>query len=276
MVTATDYLDRLHDDLGKRYSPDTLRTYLSQAKAFLEFSGVKSEYTRADVLSYVDHLIAEKKKRKTIDLTLASIRALFRALVIPWPLTRAGTHLGLRDADEGGPVLPIEDVVKLIAGAKSAKPRLFATIAALSSTFGLRPVEIQAALQQGCDGQRLVLQSAKAGRVRNHQIPATVKPYLSFPITKISRARLHEIFQELMTVHVRAVKRGEGWHSIRRALVSELQMNGVPLETISRFMGWKLPAKGVPETAFRYFRPEAARVDTEIYAKHPFLSFWEE
>ncbi len=267
------YLWRLREDLGSRYSWDTVRTFLIQAKLFLQYAGAKPEYSRADVLAYVDHLIADGKKRKSINLALASTRALFRALGITWPLGR--THLGIRDDDEGGPVLAADEVRRLIRGAKSGTPELYATIAALSSTYGFRPIEIQAALAQGCDGKELTLQSAKAGRVRHHQIPEVVRPYLTFRGKKMGRAKLHQIFQELMTIHVRGTKDGEGWHSIRRSLVGELQMNGVPLETISRFMGWKMAVPGIPQTAFRYFRPEAERIDAEIFAKHPFLGFWE-
>ena len=270
-VTPGTYLERLRDDLGNRYSPDTVRTFLIQSKAFLEYAGAKPEYTRADVLSYVDHLIAEDKKHSSVNLALSAIRALFRALAIPWPLSKTDLHLGIPVADEGGPVLSTADIANLIHGVRNYKPNLYTTITALSTTFGFRPIELQKALAQGCDGKELVLRSAKGGRTRHHDIPLPVKPYLDFIPTKMSRAKLHQIFQELMTIHVRAVIAGEGWHSIRRALVTELLEAGVPMPTVSRFMGWKMK-----ETAFAYFRPDSERVDIEIYKRHPFLQFWEQ
>jgi len=272
MDTATigTYLERLRDDLGSRYSPDTVRTFLIQSKAFLEYASIKPEYARADVLSYVDHLIGEDKKHSSVNLALSAIRALFRALAIPWPLSKTDLHLGIPVADEGGPVLPTKDIAKLIHGVRDYKPNLYTTITALSSTFGFRPIELQTALAQGCNGKELALRSAKGGRTRHHDIPPQVRPYLDFPPTKMSRARLHQVFQELMTIHVRAVIAGEGWHSIRRALVTELLEAGVPMPTVSRFMGWKMR-----ETAFAYFRPAANRIDAQIYESHPFLGFWE-
>ena len=62
---------------------------------------------------------------------------------------------------------------------------------------------------------------------------------------------------------------GEGWHSIRRALVTALVNHGLDQYSVSRWMGWKLN-----DTAYRYFRPDPVELDAKVYSHHPYLAVW--
>lgn len=268
------YLQRLEADLGARYSPDTKRTFLTQARLFLRQVGGKNTYGRQDILGYVDHLIEAGKAASTIHTALSGIKHLFRAIDHPWPLEARELHLRI-PRSSGGPALAHDEVGQLIKAVRLTDPPVGhyyyvpQTIVALSTVYGLRPIEIQRALRQGCSGEVLELQSAKGGKVRQHAIPEVVRNALEFPPTKASRSTLGKVFKDLMRSHVRPKRKGEGWHAVRRSLVTGLLDDGVPMHTVTRFMGWKLP-----DTAFGYYRPSQDDLDQTIFEAHPFLEFW--
>jgi site-specific recombinase XerD len=262
------YLDILRADLGNRYSPDTVRTYINQNRAFLEYAGIKPQYTRQEILSYVDHLIGQGKSKTSIQTATSSIRALFVALEIPWPLTKRDMRLNLPDSEEA-PTLSPEDVERLIAGVKARKAKTLQAVVVLSTVYGLRVIEISRVLAAGCDGQELVVPTAKGGRRRIHTIPQDLAQYLTFPPTKVGRAKLQTTFDELMTLYVRAKRPGEGWHAVRSAVDTALFRAGLSRETIERWMGWRRTGM-----AARYNRPEAELLDEQVYAVHPFLVYW--
>ena len=276
------YLQMLEVDLGARYSPDSKRTFLVQAKVFLKRVGAKESYTREDILGYVDSMIEQGKAGGTIHTALSAVRHLFQAIKCPWPLRPRELHLGL-PRSQGGPALAPDEVEALIKGVRAqvvrftpSDPHKFrsaymARVAvALSTTYGLRPIELQRALSHGCTGETFELQTAKGGKYRQHSIPPEeLRIPLTFISTKIGRATLHKVFTDLMKAHVRPRRKGEGWHAVRRSLVTGLLAAGLQMHTVSRWMGWQLT-----ETAFSYYRPSQDDLDQTIFEKHPFLEHW--
>lgn len=269
-MTTNLYLERLRANLGSRYSSHTVHAYLGQAERFLDFAGTKQRYTKQELLSYVDTMVKDKYKGKSITTILAGVRSLFYSNDIPWPLDRRDLHLGLPEDDEGGPVLSVADVVKMIAAARfnmvSAIPAV-----ALSTIYGLRPTEISQVLGAGLDGKHLEVQTAKGGRRREHVIPKELRGALTFKPWKIGTDGLHGGFERIMCGYVRKPLPREGWHSVRRSVVTGLYNANVAGEVIHRFMGWKSIGKDI---SLRYFRPDPEALDLEVYKAHPFLKFW--
>lgn len=267
-MNERDYLGRLEGYLGARYSQHTINAFIRQSRAFLIHTGVKPRYTRADLLAYLDHLIRSGYKPQSILVMMHGVRALFRALELSWPLDRRDMHLGLPESDKEAPVMPAADVVALIRGAQLARP-LDRAICCLSTVYGLRNSELALVVSQGLDGRVLEVQTSKLGRKRVHLIPRGLAPILTMRPQALSRDTVHKIFDRLMSEHVRRSGAQEGWHSVRRSVVTGLLQNKIPLEKVHYFMGWKLSG-----TAWIYYHPEPGEVETEVYQGHPFLRHW--
>lgn len=266
------YLTKLEQSLGVRYSENTVKAFVGQARRFVAAVGEKSGYDKQDILRYTDMLVKAGYKEDSILTILSGVRALFHANGWAWPLARRDLHLGLPQEDPGGPVMPHEDIARLIAAAKGlAAPE--APAIAMSTLYGLRAAEIAMVLAAGCDGRTLAVQTAKAGRRRSHYVPHVAHAALRFTGRPITVDGVHTLFGRVMARHVRPHARGEGWHSIRRALITELSGRGLGEAQIHRWFGWRV-APGGSKIAFRYYRPEGQKLDDEVYALHPYLPLW--
>lgn len=267
------YLQKLRSQLGSRYAETTRSSFTSQARRFLDVAGVKPAYSREDMLAYVDKLVLAGYRGTSIMTILGGVRALLYANNIPWPLQKRDLHLNLPDEEEGGPVLSRADVAGMIRGAQGTRvPDLPAV--ALSTIYGLRATEIAAVISAGCNGKVLEVQTAKGGRKRVHTIPATLRGALTFKAHPMTRDGLYHTFERRIKI-VRDPIKGEGWHAIRRALLTELQQTALPEALVHRWFGWRTPPQSPYRIAYRYFRPEAEKMDEQVYAKHPFLPMWE-
>lgn len=269
-MVRVDPLETLRANLGASYSPDSVRTFMGQAGRFLAWakaSGVAgvNGYSREELLRYVEHLTVQRgQKPASVQTALSALRSLAAANGWAWPLGKRDIHLS--DPDEGGPALDPADVGKLIAGARHAgSPAV--QVVAISTTWGLRAVEIETVLGAGMDGAVLDIQTGKGGHRRRHQVPTALAEYLTFAPMALGRRALHDLYRRLMREHVRPPRAGEGWHAIRRSLVTGLVGAGVPEPTVYRFMGWR-----ISHTPYRYHRPPS--LDPTIYRAHPFLPFW--
>ncbi len=266
--TAAQYLSVLRVYLGNRYAASTVEAVLSQSERFLREVGVKPRYTRLDVMAFVNGMVNKGYRRRSINTILTGVRSLFHANGIPWPLDRRDMHLGLTEDDPDTPVLSIEDIARLIQGAKSARfPDLQITM--LSTLYGLRNTELAAVITGGLDGRSLEVQPAKGGRRRVHSIPEPLSKALTFKGHTIGRDGVHKIFQRLMVRHVRPPSKREGFHAIRRALVTGLVEAGASEYTIFWFMGWHKK-----EMVWKYFHPNPRDIDREIFQVHPFYPLW--
>jgi len=268
MTTSSIMLAALRTYMGSRYSPHTLDNTLGQAERFLAKSGAHPAYSREQLLAYMDYLVGAGYKPRSIQVILSGVHTLFVANRIEWPLDKRDTHLGLPAGEELAPVLSPEDVARLIAGARRERGR-DAVAVALATTWGLRATEMAAVFGAGLDGKELVVQSAKGGEVRRHTIPPELRPLLQFRPYPITRDGLHKAFDRMMSRHVRPPQEQEGWHAVRRSLVTELVTVGVEERLIHRWMGWH-----VAGITYRYWRPTPAQVDAAVYPRHPFLPFW--
>ena len=263
------YLQKLDTHLGARYSPHTRRAFLAYARQFLADVGEKPTYSREEVLGYVDELIRRHYKANTITNYLTGIRALFDVNNLTWPLNKRDARLGLPQSDTIAPVLLPDEMHKLILGIKG-EPGLPRAAAALGTVYGLRGDEIVRILAQGCDGVRLEIQTAKGGRERKHVIPRPLAPALTFAPTTVSIRYLHGVYEHLMKEHVRPPVSREGWHAVRRAVVTGLFDAGLEQHVVHAWLGWRIKS----DISLRYYRPEPLALDRAVYARHPYLRTW--
>lgn len=180
--------------------------------------------------------------------------------------------------DEGVPFVPdvdvrrhrltVDQVGEFIEAAKSLGG-FYTLLTALSTTYGLRRQEMANYVPGDYDpkSQTIKIRTAKGGRqvvqrvpkeIQNHMIPGATLP-------RISRASV--IYRNI------ARKAGvyepvTGWHSIRRALVTELLANDADKDLVESFMRWKSPRM------VDLYGARNLKDDTRIFEKHPFLKYW--
>lgn len=271
VLSAGDqYLDKLNVSLGARYSEHTRAAFVGQGRRFMQVVGVKAEYSREDVLLFVDTMVRAGYKEASIQTIVAGVRALFAANKWAWPLERRDMHLGMAQEDAGGPVMPDADVARLIRASRTVGPPEAQAIA-LATTYGFRAQEIAAVLTSGANGRLIVVQTAKTGRKREHSVPGILQVPLTFSPYPIGVDGVHKAFQRVMERCVRPPLKGEGWHAIRRALITGLLDNELAEFKLHSWMGWRAPGNKI---SYRYFRKGGKELDAEVFAKHPFLPYW--
>jgi integrase len=264
------YLEILDRALATpRYSPHTRKAFLGQARRFLAAVGDKPDYSREDVLGYVDTLIRAGYRADSIGTILAAVRALFRENSLAWPVAERDLRLGLPQEEPIRPTLLVSEVMDLIAGVRGKVSIARITIC-LGTVWGLRADEIKRVLAAGGDGLRLEVQTAKGGRKRIHRVPDGLAPVMAFRPIVTSTRSLHTLFEGAMSAHVREPNPREGLHALRRTLVTALVEGGVDVVKIQRWMGWTLRESIVTT----YYRPKPEALDADVYAAHPFLKYW--
>jgi len=117
--------------------------------------------------------------------------------------------------------------------------------------------------------------TAKDGEANFQIIPDEIKDYMrSYRPCKDVRY-ITRMFHRIMNKVGLEVDRGYGWHSIRRALATELALRDVSALNILRFMRWSDgSAKGEFGMLVIYARCEQDKIDKSIFEVHPFLCAW--
>lgn len=263
------YIVRLRASFGARYAANTQRIYESNAWSFLNTIGIKPVYTSDDVKHWVDGMIQAGMVDTSIRTKVASLKPMFDANDMAWPGSKL--HLGLPQHEENAPAIPAE-ACELMIRMLGNKGGIVTTVLMLGTLFGLRTSEIQWVLAHGCDGKLLEIQTSKQGRRRIHHLPDGLGTGLVFKPTKLSAAALHRMFGMFQQAITRVPAEREGWHAVRRTLITALFNNGISEYEVHRWMGWRVVGK----ITFRYFRPEPGALDKRVWDAHPFLAIWQE
>ena len=117
--------------------------------------------------------------------------------------------------------------------------------------------------------------TAKGGEVIFQIIPDAIKGYIKGYRGCRDVRYMTRVFQRIMTKVGLQVDKGYGWHSIRRALATELVMRNVSALNILRFMRWSdAGVKGEFGMLVIYAKHEQDKIDKSIFEVHPFLSAW--
>lgn len=241
-------------------SEHTIYQYRLEAREFL--SHASTPPTQEDVLRYIASRNAQASKQKSFFI----LKRLFEANEWTWPFPPRSAP---RITDQEQIQLPPESIHALVQGVKSDQPRFYL---ALSTTYGLRRVELGNTTDKNFTKGRLHLRAVKGGTERNHMIPKEIARVVRRPPTRpVSAMRMSQVFVEAAEEAGVEVPRGAGWHSIRRALISMLSLS-CPEAVVVRFMGWK--SGGGPRIMYTYARPQPQDVDEVVFHHHPFLGYW--
>jgi hypothetical protein len=163
--------------------------------------------------------------------------------------------------------MDLEDMTKFIEAAKRSKYPDF-QICLLSTLYGFRRQELADIMSEGLMGLMIDMNTVKTGHRRIHTIPPQLSKALTFKGKHTTIGMANYIFERIVREY-RETRFHEGWHTIRRSLVTELLDRGLTDFQVSRFMGWSRS-----ETAYKYYKPKRETVDNEVYAVHPYLPLW--
>jgi integrase len=260
-----------HDLIARGRKVDTARRWRSLVQKFEACCGVKDSYDRADVVKFVAELRQEGMKQNSINSRLKALRLLCQIQNWDGGFPRLAMPR-VKDSEVNRPVFTVDEVVHIISRAKEVCSERELAFLAAASVYGLRREEIGAL--EVSDGH-VKVHTAKDGEVTLQIIPGAIKGYMRGYRPCGDVRYMTRVFQRTMSKVGLEVVRGYGWHSIRRALATELALRGVSALNIIRFMRWSdASLKGEFGMLTIYAKREQDKIDKSIFKVHPFLSAW--
>jgi len=178
----------------------------------------------------------------------------------------------VKNSEVNRPSFTTDQVVHIISRAREVCNERELSFLAAASVYGLRREEI--GTLEVRDGVVRV-NGAKGGESSLQLIPDAVKDYMRGYRGCGDVAYMTKVFRRIMRKVGLEVGRGYGWHSIRRALATELALRGVSALNILRFMRWSDSSlEGEFGMLAIYARREQDKIDRSIFEVHPFLPIW--
>ena len=265
--------ERVYEDLVARgRQENTARRWRAVVRRFEACCGVKDSYERGDVIKFLAELRLEGMKQNSINSRIKALRLLceiqnweggFPRLPMP----------KVRDSDINRPAFTREDVCFLIEKAKECCTARELSFLAFATAYGLRREEI-GNLEVG--NGVVKVNTAKDGVVTTHILPDEIKGYIKGYRGCGDVRYMTRVFTRIVG-KVGLVLGGQryGWHSIRRALATELVMRDVSILNILRFMRWSdASLRGEFGMLVIYARRNQNEIDKCVFKVHPFLDSW--
>ena len=242
------------------------------AAEFEQVCGYKESYTRADVMAFLTHLRKRELQQSTINKDLKAIKVVAR--VQGWqfpklPLRRVNPDEIRRT------ILTKETIGSVITlGRQGLLSDTELCYLALATTYGLRRIEMVRLRPSSFSPGTIMIHTAKGGSKTTHLVPPQIAPYLE-SFKRYRADSLTHMFHRIATKAGVDTGSGYGWHSIRRALATELILSDASALNVLRFMRWSdASARGEFGMLAIYAKKDQERIDQEIFKIHPFLHYW--
>lgn len=261
------------DLIARGKDVETARQWRGWVDRFVGICGEEDGYGRSDVIKYLAELRGNGFRQNSINTMVRPIKLLCQ--IQGW--SGGFPHIGMvkvRESDIKRSIFSRDEVCGMIRRGKNVLSGRELAYLALSSIYGLRREELT---NLEINGEKVVVDTVKGGRVTTHVIPDEIKNYL-VGYERSDVRYMSFVFQRMMRkLGVVLKDAGYGWHSIRRALVTELVCEEASLFNLLRFMRWsEASLKGEFGTMVFYAKREQEKVDKEIFKVHPFLPIWGE
>jgi len=271
---TTGISERVRQSMGLRREPSTIRVYSEFALRFAKFTRKQDAFTEEDALSFIDHLIGEGYSDTSVRWTFYALKRVYKAVGSPFTVTLEDLPLGRHGAVHR-PVLSPDEVAGLIAFTRRCGSKAERFYLAMSTTFGLRRVELSRLSEESFGEGTVLIDTAKHGAPRTHLIPNEIKPVIRDALQAnalgYSISGLTAMFRELH--HKAGLKRDGalGWHSIRRALDTQLLDAGLNYYSVRDFLRWRSSPSDMPAL---YHHSNPTDVDLAVFAVHPYVAYW--
>ena len=283
-----EILEKYEKRLGSK--GNTKNLYLRYAGDFLNYAN--GNFDRETIDKYLDHLRTKKTMKKYSDgsknFVFRVIRTLFSRNDIEWPFRR-GESPQIREDNVTAPALNPKTVIRMIEAVKGNGQPDERAFLALSSTYGLRRVEMVELMQKDIrfKDRTIHIATAKHGRERTHIIPEQIIPHLKcydFDTT-VSEFALFTLWYRLEhSIGLQHPERAN-WHSIRRALNHMLARELTDV-TVKSFLRHKQRTSS--DMTYRYsavkfvgeeeetveLAASLFQVDNDVFKIHPFIKYW--
>ena len=260
-----------HDIIARGRQVETARRWRSLVQRFEACCGVKDSYNRADVVKFVAELRQEGMKQSSINARLKALRLLCQIQNWDGGFPRLAMPK-VKNSEVNRPLFSRDEIIHIISRAREVCTERELSLLAAASVYGLRREEI--GTLEVRDGV-VKVNGAKGGESTFQIIPDAIKVYMKGYRGCKDVRYMTKVFQRIMKKVGVEVNRGYGWHSIRRALATELLVGDVSALNIARFMRW---CDGSVKSKFGmlaiYDRREQDKIDRSVFEVHPFLPVW--
>ena len=261
-------------------------SYIKHAQLFLDYAGIQMD--KATINRYIERMRKKGYSDGTVNFAFRVIRTLFTRNKLDWPFNR-GEAPQIRENKVTAPALHPDVIIEMIEAVKKNGQPDETALLALSTTYGLRRIEmVQLTSEDISIRDRVIhIATAKHGRERNHMLPKQIIPYIEGYDFDTSRSQFglfttwYKLEYKIGMEHSNQV----GWHSIRRT-VNTILLDHFPDTVVSSFLRWKQRTSS--SMPYRYSAQsyvgkegvstkvvgEAIEVDQKVFKKHPFLKYW--
>jgi hypothetical protein len=263
---------RFTKNAGLRRNPHTLAKYTQELVHFCIQTG---KWDKADCLRYIDNMISDNFKGATITTKFYMLKACFDTLGEEFPINESDLPRGRFSYQQNQPVLPVDVIREMVESVKSEySPEAF--YLAISTIYGLRREELSKLTPKSFTETTIMVDTAKHGMPRKHILAEQIRPIV------LARCQVADTYTHSVTSlsgvyhHIahdigRESPFGEGWHAIRRSLITGLLGSGLPDSSVRNYMRWAKPRNDI---MYRYYQPNTEEIDREVFKVHPFLEMW--
>ena len=265
-----EILKRLKRDLSiAGRTQDTINLYLSISQKFL------SKYKKVNEDTIKDY-VYELKEANYSDNYLRLVHYILCKLAKSNKQEVNITPPKIEKIKVSQPVFSFEEVKKLVINCKKYCDMQQKAYLAVSTIWGLRKIEILRIKKEDINKKdnTIIIKTAKGGRPQIYTIPAQIKDILyKYEWEEVSRAGIYGVFN--YTLYLCKFKlenyMGYGFHSIRRALITEMLKAGIDHYTVALWCRWAIPQFCMLPTYTHLVKED---LEEKVYPKHPFLKLW--
>jgi hypothetical protein len=286
MLTKEKLLRHFKESMPIWRKKGTLYRYPRVIESFIDYVGVKEQYTRSDAIRFLNHILNSGLSKNYARWSAYILKQFYESLGIEFPL-KSKELPQIEPGDVNAPVFNPEYVKSLVKAVKNKGTPMMRAYLSLSTTFGLRREELASLtndsfsnqggfvddLKKAAGVRDIIIRTVKGGEIRRFVVPDEIRPFVDgYNFHKVHPQTMTNLIKRIQFISGLKHEQGDGWHGIRRSLVTGLMSNGVPPSHVFSFMGWKLTSQfGIMGT---YTRPDPKEVEELVYEKHPFLGLW--
>lgn len=266
---------RLESALSGKVEPETIRQYRALLRRFCNSTGKNHGWTQAETAAYLTSLLNNGLAASSVIRIYWALRSILRALGEDYELQRKDLgRIYVRQRRQS--VLDKEEVaalVKYTLAYGDANEKLYLC---LSTLYGLRREELHRVGPNDVKPESIEVHTAKHGEEREQWIPVEVRPLVFSLLPQatfgIPVTTLNYIYNRLVKNAGLERQERQGWHTIRRSLVTDLgDVPEISDRLITRFLRWS-PGKTMID---RYTtRRSDMASDQAVFKYHPYLELW--
>ena len=274
------------------------KSQMSPINKFIDTLGWK-DYDKWDVRQFLNKLEEEDYSKNYRRFCFYSIKLLFEAMDKEWDLNpRKDLPKKPTKGESRTPVMTKDQVKAMIEYTILKGEPYEEFYICCATTYGLRRGEIQAikprdlkfeeTRDDGLEEDTIYIRTKKGGEKKEQWIPPEIKPILKDydfdrKVWEFDISIMNDIFDDILQNVGIEKERGMGFHSIRRALRTEMGRalrdarekggTGLVESDIYQFLRWRTSDKEKKLLSI-YDKSDTIEGDKEIFKIHPFLEYW--